>query len=181
MNKTQETDLVAQILKGDLDSYRYFIDRYHRGLILHLNNILSDEALADDVAQEAFINAFKNLAKYDTNYAFSTWLYKIADNLAFRQLKKNARFILLEDNSLVSSDEDVSPSEYAEQQLTKEMVISAIDKLPTNYKQVISLYYWDNFDYKAIAEIVGCPEGTIKTWLYRAKAILRKELYGQVR
>ncbi|HUA13124.1 MAG TPA: sigma-70 family RNA polymerase sigma factor [Candidatus Sulfotelmatobacter sp.] len=180
MDQNDEAALVGKVLDGDVGGYRYFIERYHKGLIQHIYNIVGDEATAEDVAQEAFIRAYDNLSKYNPEYAFSTWLYKIASNIALRFLKQNSRFVPLNEDSVLNADKAPPPDEKLDAQLTKETVVTAIDKLPTKYRFVITMYYWDDLSLKEISEALGSPEGTIKTWLFRAKKILRKELYGQV-
>jgi RNA polymerase sigma-70 factor (ECF subfamily) len=179
MNPTQEKVIISEIRAGDAEQYRALVERYHRGLIQHLYNMLHDGDLAEDVAQEAFIRAYAKLDHYDVRYAFSTWLYKIADNLAFRHLKQ-AKNVPLDTVAEVLSDDRPTPAEQMDRTFTRETVRRALDRLPLGYRQVVVLYYWDNRSYEDIAAIMERPIGTIRTWLYRAKEELRKELYGQV-
>jgi RNA polymerase sigma-70 factor (ECF subfamily) len=179
MSPSQEKAIISEILSGDLDEYRILVERYHRGLIQHLYNLLHDGDQAEDVAQEAFIRAYQKLGQYDQQYAFSTWLYRIADTIAFRHLK-HARDVPLDAVADVLSDDRPTLAEQIDKTFTKAVVRQALDRLPIGYRQVIVLYYWDECKYEDIALIMGRPVGTIRTWLYRAKEELRKELYGQV-
>jgi RNA polymerase sigma-70 factor (ECF subfamily) len=167
MSPAQEKAIISEVRSGDAEQYRALVERYHQGLIQHLYNLLHDGDLAEDVAQEAFIRAYTKLDQYDERYAFSTWLYKIADNLAFRHLKQ-------------LPDEGPTLPEQVERAFTKETVRQALERLPLGYRQVIILCYWDECSYEDMAVIMDRPIGTIRTWLYRAKEELRKELYGQV-
>ena len=82
LSSAHEQQIIADVLDGQSEQYRLLVERYHKGLICHLGNMLQDQAQAEDIAQEAFIQAYTKLHQYDAKYAFSTWLYKIANNLA---------------------------------------------------------------------------------------------------
>jgi RNA polymerase sigma factor (sigma-70 family) len=176
----QEHILISEITDGDQESYRILVDRYHKGLIIHLYNLVHDEQLAEDLAQEAFIKAYQKLSQFNTSYAFSTWLYKIADNIAYRHFKSSKKTSSIDSVEEVLPDDRPSPQEQAELHMTQQSVRDAIQKLEPKYRQIIALYYWDNFSYDEIAQILDRPVGTVKIWLYRAKELLRKELYGQI-
>jgi RNA polymerase sigma-70 factor (ECF subfamily) len=180
MSPAQEKAIISEVRSGDAEQYRALVERYHQGLIQHLYNLLHDGDLAEDVAQEAFIRAYTKLDQYDERYAFSTWLYKIADNLAFRHLKQAKQHVPLEAIAEVLPDEGPTLPEQVERAFTKETVRQALERLPLGYRQVIILCYWDECSYEDMAVIMDRPIGTIRTWLYRAKEELRKELYGQV-
>ena len=180
MNKAQELAIIREVCDGQTDHYRLLVERFHRGLILHLYNLIHDEQTAEDVAQEAFIRAYQKLSQYNEAYSFSTWLYKIADNLAYRHMKQAKPTRDIDDLEELIPDEKPSLAETTDKLFDQAAVRSAIALLPVGYRQVISLYYWDEFSYEEIAEIMGRPVGTIRTWLYRAKQDLRKELHGQV-
>jgi RNA polymerase sigma-70 factor (ECF subfamily) len=180
MADVQELAIIEDVQDGNQESYRFLVERYHRGLILHLCNLMHDEQSAEDVAQEAFIRAYDKLAQYDRAYAFSTWLYKIADSIALRQLKRVKPTVDLADSESFLADDRPSLPETADRAMRGEAVRRAVDALPLHYRQVVALYYWDGSSYEEIAVIVGKPIGTVRTWLYRAKEELRKELYGRI-
>lgn len=179
MTPSQEKTIIIEVRSGDIEQYRAIIERYHRGLIQHLYNTLHDGDLAEDIAQEVFIRAYTKINQYDEHFAFSTWLYKIADNLTFRYLKQ-ARNVPLDVVAEVIPDDGRSPTGQVDRSFTKQAVRDALDRLPIGYRQVMTLYYWDRCNYKEIALIMGRPIGTIQTWLFRAKEELKKELYGQI-
>ena len=175
-----EHTIVDEVLDGNTDQYRHLVERYHRGLLQHLFYLMHDEQEAEDIAQEAFIRAYQKLAQYNKSYAFSTWLYKIADNIAYRQLRQLRPTSDIDEISEIVPDDKPSLSEQTDRTLTAESIRKAIDALPLDYRQVVILYYWDGCSYEEIAEIVEHPVGTVRTWLFRAKEHLRKELYGQI-
>lgn len=176
MTIAQEKALITAICDGNTDHYRYFVERYHRGLIQHIFNFVHDGDEAEDIAQEAFIQAYIKLEQYNDDYAFSTWLYKIADNLAKRAIKK------AKDVADITDFEDFIPdtrppiAELIDQSIDKARIGRAIDRLVPDYRRVIVMYYWDNLSYETIADIMERPVGTVRTWLHRAKEQLRKEL-----
>jgi RNA polymerase sigma-70 factor (ECF subfamily) len=180
MNNSQELEIIAEIRNGNREQFRQLVERYHRGLVQHLYNLINDEQSAEDVAQEAFIRAYNKLSLYNENYAFSTWLYKIADNLAYRHLKQTKQTSDIDEFEEVIADDKPTLAESTDKIFTKEAVRNAILTLPLSYRRVISMYYWEEFSYEEIAEIMERPVGTIRTWLHRAKQDLRKELYGQI-
>jgi len=180
MDSSDEITIITDIKDGNHESYRLLVERYHRGLIQHLYNLTKDQAVAEDLAQEAFLRAYSKISLYNPKYAFSTWLYKIADNLAYRQLKQNVNFKDIDEIAEVLPDDRPTPLEDAEKTFAAEQVRGAVNGLPLNYRQVIGMYYWDNFSYEEISTIIDCPVGTVRTWLFRAKEQLRKDLYGRV-
>lgn len=180
MTNIQEQAVITAVQDGDHEQYRYLVERYHRGLIQHLYNFMHDEDEAEDVAQEAFIRAYDKLSQYDKTYAFSTWLYKIADSIAYRHLKQLKRTVDVDELSEILADDKPALHELTDSMMARQKVIAAVSKLSTEYQQVVTLYYWDGFSYEDIAAITERPIGTVRTWLFRAKEQLRKELYGQV-
>jgi RNA polymerase sigma-70 factor (ECF subfamily) len=180
MTNIQEQAVILAVKDGDHEQYRYLVERYHQGLIQHLYNFMHDADDAEDVAQEAFIRAYDKLSQYDSTYAFSTWLYKIADSIAYRHLKQIKRTVDVDEFAEVLADDKPTTDEIADSALARQKVAGAVAKLSTEYQQVVTLYYWDGFSYEDIAAITERPIGTVRTWLYRAKEQLRKELYGQV-
>ncbi len=180
MNELPEKTIIQAICDGDHEQYRHLVERYHRGLIQHIFNIVHQQESAEDIAQEAFLKAFEKIHQYNPEYAFSTWLYKIADNLAYRQSKRLKHQLNIDDYQDMVPDGKPTAAVLADQSINKAVVQSAIGALPKDYQRVITMYYWDELDYETIAGIMERPIGTIRTWLHRAKEQLRKELYGRV-
>lgn len=178
MDSIDEKQTITNILAGQTEEYRLLVDRYHRGLINHLASLTHDPMQAEDLAQEAFIQAFNKLHQYKSEYAFSTWLYQIANNLAYRYIKQSQRYTKI-DGVDELPDESKTKAEKMDTEQARKTVQEAVKTLDPRYQQVISLYYWENFSYEDIARVVGVPIGTVRTWLFRAKDQLRKELYGQ--
>lgn len=180
MSKQIEAATIREVIECNTDAFGVLVERYHRGLCIYLFNMLKDEMVAEDIAQDAFVRAYQKLDKFNPEYSFSTWLYRIARNLGLRHIDKNKQHYAaydvteIEDNTAESAQKVV---EKAEQTITIE---DAITKLKPEYQDVINLYYWNEKSYEEISEIMEAPVGTIRTWLHRSKNDIRKELYGQI-
>jgi RNA polymerase sigma-70 factor (ECF subfamily) len=167
-----EQEIIRRVISGDNDAYGQLIERYQPGLIRYCYTIVHDPDGAEDIAQEAFIRAYDKLNHYDPDFRFSTWLYKIAHNLALKSLRRRPDLQFDEDAGFTAYDheQDVSDREDKE-----EAIRQAVAGLSVNYQSVIFLHYWERRDYTEIADIMGVPTTTIKNWLYRA----RQELKGK--
>src|ERR1700756_2590552 len=140
MTDNREIAIIEEVRGGNVDHYRFLVERYHKGLVQHLYNITRDGHSAEDLAQEAFIKAYEKLAQYDEAYAFSTWLYKIADNMAFRQIKQSRPTTDLADIQELLPDEKPSAGEQTDKEIERRAVRRAISTLPLDYRQVVTLY-----------------------------------------
>jgi len=175
-----EPERINQARRGDQAAFNELAEWYYPRLQRHLAIMLHDADLADDMAQEALIAAYLQLHRYRDQYRFSTWLYRIATNKALDHLKKRHAFSLDQAFELAAgTDLQAEVIDRENEQLRDTQVASlreAIVHLPPPYQAVVSLYYWNDQTYPEIALILGRPVGTIRTWLHRAKAQLRKEL-----
>lgn len=179
MDRQKETQIIASVLSGNTDEYRYLVERYHQGLRYYLQGMLGDAEVADDIAQETFIRAYEKLSQYKPQFAFSTWLYRIGSNMALQYMKKK-KPTSIEDFVEVIPDDKPSAGEEFDKTSERKRVRQAVMNLSDDYRQVVTLYYWQGMSYEQIADVLERPIGTIRTWLHRAKEDLREELYGQV-
>jgi RNA polymerase sigma-70 factor (ECF subfamily) len=173
MERAEEV-LIAQATTGDTAAFGELVDRYKSALVRHCYVIVRDPDVAQDVAQDSFIDAYQYLKSYRPDKAkFSTWLFKIATNNALREIKTGARTTQLDDTAAHQiRSEHIGPSETAEHA----ELHAAVMRLPDDYRAVVSMFYWEGMSYEEIAAVLGKPEGTIKGWLSRAKDQLRKEV-----
>jgi RNA polymerase sigma-70 factor, ECF subfamily len=171
--KTDEYNTIQAVLRGE-DTYRELVERYHPGLIIHCDHILKDRDEAEDIAQEAFVKAYLKLADYNPSMGrFSTWLYRIATNLALNKLKQNNRKMDVNDIELLT--ESTMPT-YLEDERKQEIISAVIKLMPPEYRRAVEAYYWQGLSYQDIADELGVPLGTLKTWMRRAKQQLKGEL-----
>ncbi len=136
--------------------------------------ITKSEEDAEDVLQEAFISAFRNLDNYRGDATFGAWLKRIVVNKAINALNKRKHELIPDVEQWDVAEED-SVTEYRED-LTVERVKKAIEKLPDGYRTVLSLYLLEGYDHQEIGEIMGISESTSKSQLNRAKARLKEIL-----
>lgn len=173
----EENEIIKAIVAGEEEKYRLLVDRYQPGLVNHCMAMLSDYEMANDIAQEACVKAYFQLKAFNGNYRFSTWLYKIATNLTLDFLRKKKHISL--DDIPEPITHILGPQEQAIQNETIDAVQQAVRKLPIKYQTVISLYYWQERTYEEIADIMNTPLNTIRTWIKRAKELLKEELHGK--
>lgn len=170
--KQDETELIAQILGGDQNAYGVLVDRYKTGLYRHCFKFAHNEDEAEDLAQSAFIKAYVHLESYDPRYRFSTWLYKIATNLALMQLRKRRGYQVSDDELDRIVSDLAEPDQLA---LDKELH-DLVETLPIKHRTVVTMYYWQGMGYQDIAIAMGTSVGSVKGWMSRAKKQLKEVL-----
>ena len=169
----KENEVIRAVVAG-ADRYEELVTRYHVGLIIHCDNLIKDRDAAEDIAQEAFIKAYLDLNKYDPDKAqFSTWLYRIATNLAIDYLRKQKRRVTVEDIEAIA--EATMPA-YIEEEQKQEIRKAVLNLVPPKYRQVIEAYYWDGKSYQQIADEMQAELNTVRTWIRRAKLQLKDQL-----
>ncbi len=169
--KMNEIENIRKILDGNADAYSELVERYHVGLIIYCEQIVKDRDVAEDIAQEAFIKAYEKLGAFDQSKRFSTWLYKIASNKCLDYLRQSRKIMRDVDPDTLSYE----PATVDE--MTKQQVRDAVSALtPPEYRRVIEAYYWEGRSYQEIADELGQPVNTIRTWIRRSKQKLQGEL-----
>ena len=169
--------------KGDQKAYADLMNNYRDSLYFMLLKMTNDPTDADDLTIEAFGKAFKSLNQYTPEFAFSTWLFKIATNncIDFIRRKKKLTFSInkgfdnSEDNSELAQNipfEGLDPEEkFIENQKIK-LMHQVVEKLKPHYKYLIELRYFNELSYEEIAEELNLPLGTVKAQLFRAREFL---------
>ena len=170
--KQEEHELIVRILNGDEQCYGVLIDRYKEGLYRHCFRFMRNEDAAEDIAQRAFIQAYVKLNDFDRIHEFSTWLYKIATNIALGELRKR-RSLPLDENILANLE---SNQKGVEQQAVYDELYRAIDYLPENQKQAVTLHYFKGQKYEQIAKEMNTTPGSVKGLMHRAKKQLKEML-----
>lgn len=155
--------LVRRCLDGEPAAHRAFVKRFERAVFGLCLRMLRHREDAEDIVQETFVRAIRNLHRWDPDRPLLPWLQTIAANrcrTALGKRERRARTIsnLPEVPVAVDSTEDVV-----------EEVDLAINQLPENYQQVVVMYYRGGLGCLEIADVLGCAEGTVKTWLFRAR------------
>lgn len=166
--------MIARCRAGDQAAHQSLYRLYAKAMYNVGYRITRNEEEAQDVLQEAFISAFRNLDRYRGDATFGAWLKRIVVNKAINAIGKKKTESIPENEQWDVADEQET-GEYKEG-LTIERVKQAIGKLPEGYRAVLSLYLIEGYDHQEIAEIMGFTESTSKSQLNRAKAKLREIL-----
>lgn len=181
----EDDKLVKRAKGGDEKAYKELVDKYERALFYHILKMVKDREQVEDLVQEAFVKAFDNLSSYSTNYAFSTWLYRIATNNTIDYLRKKKLKTLSINKpkktrdgemELQLPDESASTDRNIIKKQRQQIVRNAIDDLPEKYRKVIELRHMEEKSYKEIAKILDSPLGTVKAHIFRARELLYKAL-----
>jgi RNA polymerase sigma factor (sigma-70 family) len=174
MSHKSDMELVTAIQKGDILSYEELVKRYQRGIFVFVVRLIRDEHTASDIVQETFIKTYQHIDRIDTTKKFSTYIFEIAKNTAFSYLRKLKQHISLDDIVNVGEEESFIEEIYRWDVI--HCVRTAVSALPQKYRQVISLYYFEELSYEEISKKLSLPINTVRTHLKRAKNILKKEL-----
>lgn len=167
-------ELIERCLQGDRDAYYLLYKQYSRSMFNVGYRIVKDEDEAEDVLQEAFISAFRNLNRYRGDATFGAWLKRIVVNKAINAVKRRKMERFPEDGQIEVPIEEID--DQFDFPFTVEKVRNAIELLPDGYRMVLSLYLIEGYDHAEIAEILGISESTSKSQFNRSKKKLREIL-----
>ena len=182
-----DNELIDAVKAGDEDAFAAIIERYRNPITNFLYRFLNDREEAVDLAQETFVRVYFALDRYHTGYAFSTYIYRIASNLAISEIRKRKRRNVFSLTGLFQR-EDSETEEYQppdDRQLqdanliedeTSKLVQTAIASLPPKYRAAIVLRDIEGLSYDEIAEIMGLGLGTTKSRISRARGLLKEKL-----
>jgi len=190
-SKVDDRKLAAQAAKGRDAAFRELLCRYERPVFSLVFRMVRDRALAEDLAQETFIRAFRAISSYNPRYKFSSWIFKIANNHTIDYLRKRRLDTVSIDGSphAVTGEEEAqtrlvvestgeAPDRYVEQRELGSQIEQAIGELRPEYRTVVLLRHIEGHSYEEIADIMDLPLGTVKTYLHRARAELKGLLAG---
>ena len=174
--------LVDAARAGSSEAFGELVVRYRAPLVRLAYRLTHDHEEADDIAQDAFIRAYRGLGDFRPDRPFARWLFVIARNASLDAIRRRRRSKGIEPEELLSGEgttHDLGPEELALQNDEALRVRLALDALPPKYREVLELYYLGNFLYREIAERLAMPIGTVKTYISRAKRRLRHELEAE--
>ena len=184
-----DQEIVALARGGEEAAYRELVRRYERPLFSLLYRMVRDRELAEDLAQETFVKALNAIESYRPEYKFSSWIFKIANNAAIDHLRRRELDTLslegsphaetpeaIEATALQIGNRQESPLDEVEARELGGEIEAAIAKLRPEYRSCILLRHVEGRAYEEIADILGLPLGTVKTYIHRARNELRREL-----
>lgn len=180
-----DKQLVDRVFNGDKHAFDLLVLRYQRRIFSLIGRIIKEPADIEDVAQEAFIKAYRALSGFRGDSAFYTWLYRIAINTAKNHIvAKNRRpprsDIDVDDAEFVVSQTKLENIAGPEQNLArddmKRVIDAAIDDLPEDLRTAFTLREFGGLSYEEITEIMDCPVGTVRSRIFRAREALDKKI-----
>ena len=185
---TEESDLVLvkRVQRGDKSAFDLLVRKYQHKVVKLVLRYVRNPAEAEDIAQEAFIKAYRALPQFRGDSAFYTWMYRIAINTAKNSLASRDRSPIAYDLDLTDPEESHSvqtklqdpdtPEGMALTEEIRQVVNSAIDALPEELKTAIVLRELDGLSYEEIAAAMECPVGTVRSRIFRAREAIDKRL-----
>lgn len=176
---TEEAVLIEAAKAGDQEAFRQIVERYQGAVYNLAYRMLGDPEEAEDAAQEIFVRLYRQLGRYDPARKFSTWTLAIATNYCIDQLRRRRmQLVPLENIIPWARARDAGPEGEALSRESRDEVQRLLKQLPEKYRAPLVLRYWEDLSCAEIAEILGVPEGTIKTQIHRARKQLGKMLEG---
>ncbi len=189
--KSREEDsvLIRDAVAGDQRAFTQLQKKYYPAIANLIRRMLRNSDDVEDLVQETFVKAFRAIETFNHDYAFSTWLYKIASNHCIDFLRKRRLKTFSIDQPIETRDGEMryeiaddswSPDGEIQDREKLRILNKAIEDLPEKYKRVIKLRHEEELDYQEIADQLGLPLGTVKAHLFRARALLFKKLKNKV-
>lgn len=181
---SMDREWVLQAQRGDRRAFDRLVLKHQHKVVQLVNRYVRDPSEALDVAQEAFIKAYRALPNFRGDSAFYTWLYRIAINTAMNHLANRGR-AMLDDVQVEDAEQMESATRLKDHStpegllLTEELgdaIRAAFNDLPTELRTAISLRELDGLSYEAIAEVMQCPVGTVRSRIFRAREFIDKRL-----
>jgi RNA polymerase sigma-70 factor, ECF subfamily len=180
-----DIQLMLDVKAGDESSFALLLQKYRSPLVNFLYRMVRDTATAEDLAQEVFLRVYRARKQYSPSAKFTTWLFRIATNLALNSVRDNRHHQL--DVSLdVPAEEDQAPTELPARELRideymverdrSEFIRKTIAALPEKQRVAVLLHKYEEMDYGEIAKILDCSESALKSLLFRAYENLRVQL-----
>jgi RNA polymerase sigma-70 factor (ECF subfamily) len=172
-----DREAVERVLAGDSDAFATIVERYGGRVYNIAYRITNDPAAAADVAQEAFIRAYRALHQYDASLPFGPWIYRIATNASLNHVQRwHAHETPVEELPESPEPDEASPEASALRREELGEVLAAIAELPPHYRAALTLRHLQQLSYQEVADALGIPLGTVKTHLHRARAALKTRL-----
>jgi len=178
--RVDESLLIARAGAGDQEAFRELVERYQGAVYNLAYRMLGDPDEAEDAAQEIFVRVYRQLARYDAERKFSTWVLAIATNYCIDQLRRRrVQLVPLENIVPWARAREAGPEREALDREARDEIQVLLRRLPEKYRAVLVLRYWQDLSCAEIGEVLHVPEGTVKTQLHRARQALGRLLQEQ--
>lgn len=179
ITKKSDEELAQNVQAGESRAFAVLVERYEAKILRYARKFLFNNEDSEDIVQEVFIKAYTNIQSFDVSKRFSPWLYRIAHNEFINNLKKKGRepipffdadTLWPHPASPDAADKDLDREEM------KQMIDKCLDKLDVKYREVLILYYYEELDYKTMADVLRVPISTVGARLKRGREMMNKVL-----
>lgn len=176
---TDDRTLVARVLSGDTQGFMLLI-RQHERLVAHMiGRLVKNEEDREEICQDVFLKVYNKLSEFTFQSKLSTWIATIAYRYAINHLRKQKMFfsdIPEEERFAGNFIEAENPETVTEEKDMDAFILKLVDRLPAQYKIVLTLYHLDGMTYPEISKVTGMPEGTVKSYLFRARNLMKEKV-----
>jgi RNA polymerase sigma-70 factor (ECF subfamily) len=168
----REQVLLLRCQIGDRDAFEVLFEHYERPLRYFINRLLDNSELTEDIFQDTWLTVIRRIHGLKEVDAFPAWLYRIARNKVYQQLRKKKNALILDENITIENhiEDDVFSVEDAAK------IHRCLKELPLEYREVLMLRFLEQMSYQQIAQVLNCKLGTVRSRIYYAKIALRREL-----
>ena len=185
-SKDADITLVRRAKRGDYGAFDLLVLKYQSKVISLARKFIKDTHLAEDIAQEAFVKAYKSLKSFREESAFYTWLYRITANTAKNYLKSKKRKKEYSESELFSVDTENldifdipggdSPEEILAANNLRDVILESLSNLPEDIRTAVSLREFEGLTYEEISEVIGCPIGTVRSRTFRGREEIQEKI-----
>jgi RNA polymerase sigma-70 factor (ECF subfamily) len=187
MQMESDIELMMRTKSGDDSAFTDLMRRHYKGLVNYIYRFTNNRETSEDLAQEVFLRVYRSVKTYEPQAKFSTWLYKIATNLCFTNVKARGReqnFSLDEMQENTGDFKDPKPENADDVVYRKEIkqsIFKALESLPEKERVAIILCKYEELPYEEVADVLGCTVGAVKTYVYRGRMRLIDKLKPYLR
>ncbi|MGE5340455.1 MAG: RNA polymerase sigma factor [Candidatus Omnitrophota bacterium] len=184
MEKDEDQVLIKKILDGKRSSFEDLMKKYNKKIYGFIFRMVRKEDAAVELTQEFFIKIYNVLGKYNFEYKFSTWAYRICYNMVIDYIRKNQTHLESLDDDTITQKQLMDADHYVKEdgfdylinEEKKRYVWNVVEAIPVKYRELILMRYLQGLKYEEIAEITDLPVGTVKNRIFKAKEILKAEM-----
>jgi len=167
-------DLIREVLGGRVDRFEILIRRYQRMVAAAALRMGTPRQEVEDVASEVFYKVYRSLRRYEPSHAFSTWLYRITVNASLDRQRRRRHESRMEEIPAGLADGRPSPHQSADENDRARRLQEALRRIPGHYRSPLVLAHVEGLAVEEVARVLDLPEGTVKSRLFRARAMLRE-------
>jgi len=189
-SKYSDVEVVSKISSWDVDAFYCLVEKYEQKLLKYISRITNVDSMeVENILQEVFIKAYTKINSYNSDYSFSSWIYRIAHNHTIDYFKKNKKHLEVNINSSESTDENINFLELIESDESVENNVSSkelnikiweiINSLDVKYKEILILKFLEEKNYREISDILKIPEWTVATLINRGKKQFKQKAEEQ--